>query len=259
MIEFQNATIYQEQNKVLENFSLNIKSDENIAIIGPNGSGKSTFLKCITKELHPLHKEPPAIKVNGKNRWSIEELRKILGMVSSDLIKKFPQNFTVKEVVLSGFLGSLGVYSHQNPTKKQKQCVEKIAEKMQFTDLIEKPIKALSSGQTQKIFLARAYVHSPQCYILDEPTNALDIKEKQNFLAQLRQVINQEKSQVLLVTHDISEIIPEITRIIFIKNGEIIQDLPKEKALNKEHIESLFETRITKVQKNTQNFYQVIY
>src|SRR5688572_11903334 len=108
LLSFQNITVMRGEKRVLDRFSLDIGSGENVAIIGPNGCGKSTLIKTISRELYPLAVDGASVRLLGKDRWHIFELRTHLGLVSNDLVAAYSRDFTGREAILSGFFGSVG-------------------------------------------------------------------------------------------------------------------------------------------------------
>src|SRR5262245_20187022 len=110
LLSFRNITVMRGAKRVLDGFSLDIGSGENVAIIGPNGCGKSTLIKTISRELYPLAVEGASVRLLGQDRWNIFDLRKHLGLVSNDLMASCTRDFTLRETILSGFFGSVGIW-----------------------------------------------------------------------------------------------------------------------------------------------------
>ena len=89
LLEFSNLTVYRDLTRVLDRFSLTIPAGQNIAILGPNGSGKSTLIKLVTRELYPVVAPGAVLRVLGRDRWVLSELREHLGIVTNDLMATF--------------------------------------------------------------------------------------------------------------------------------------------------------------------------
>src|SRR5206468_7640174 len=98
LLEFANLTVYRDQTRVLDNFSLSIPAGQNVAILGPNGSGKSTIIKLITRELYPVVTPGSVLRVLGRDRWVLTELREHIGIVSNDLMAQCTRRITGREL-----------------------------------------------------------------------------------------------------------------------------------------------------------------
>ena len=111
LIHFENVTVQREARVVLHDVNLSIGQGEHVAILGPNGSGKSTLIKVISRELYPLLKpEPWSLRILGRDRWHLFDLRNHLGIVSNDWIEMCTRDYSGFEIVLSGFFGSVGIW-----------------------------------------------------------------------------------------------------------------------------------------------------
>src|SRR5438445_2234865 len=102
----------------LDDFSLRIGADEHVAILGPNGCGKSTLIKTITRECYPLFAEGSSVRILGQETWNILELRALLGIVSTDLMMTCTREISGRDIVLSGFFSSIGIWPHQDVTSE---------------------------------------------------------------------------------------------------------------------------------------------
>ena len=116
LLEFRNLTVYRDRTPVLEGFSLDIPAGQNVAILGPNGSGKSTLIKLVTRELYPVVAPGSELRLLGRDRWVLSELREHLGIVTNDLMATCTRRITARELVLSAFFGSIGLWPHQTVT-----------------------------------------------------------------------------------------------------------------------------------------------
>jgi iron complex transport system ATP-binding protein len=223
----------------LEDISLRIEAGEHVCILGPNGCGKSTLIKTITRECYPTVGEKSSISILGRERWNIFELRSLLGIVSPDLLGSCTTDATGRDVVLSGFFSSTRIFPHHQPDPRQLALAERALERMGVAHLANRAVARMSSGEAKRTLIARALVHDPQTLLFDEPSNALDIAAQLQLREAMRQLA-QSGIAILLVTHHVSEIIPEIERVILLREGRILADGPKAQILTSEKMSALF-------------------
>ena len=233
----------------LDDISLRIEAGEHVCILGPNGCGKSTLIKTITRECYPVVREGSSISILGRERWNIFELRSLLGIVSPDLLGACTTDATGRDVVLSGFFSSTRIFPHHHPDPAQLALADRALERMGVAHLAGRSVARMSSGEAKRTLIARALVHDPRALLFDEPSNALDIAAQLQLRAAMRELA-QSGIAILLVTHHVSEIIPEIERVILLRDGRIIADGRKDEVLTSERISGLFGIRLRIVQQD---------
>lgn len=240
LIEFDHVVVDRDRQRALDDVSFSIHAGEHVAILGPNGSGKSTLIHAITRECYPRFAPPRCrLRLWGKEQWNLFELRALLGIVTNDLVARCTQPYTVEETVLSGFFSSIGVWPNHEVTQVMR---DRAAEAMHFFDvahLAGRLMKELSSGEARRAVFARALVNEPKALILDEPTNSLDIRAQHEVRDAMRKLAGNGVS-VILVTHHLPDIIPEIERIVTLRQGRITADGPKREILTGSRLSSLF-------------------
>jgi len=243
MLNIENATVVRGGKVILDNLSLSIADGEHIAIIGPNGSGKSTLIKLITRELYPLAGagQNPVVELFGRDRWDVFELRSQLGILSADLHKSFTDDEGLEplDVVLSGFFASKGVAGHQKVTSEMIDAARRAVTLAGADHLMAKLMHEMSTGEARRVLIARTLVAGPRAVILDEPTAGLDIASRRHFLHSIRSLTHHNKT-LILVTHHVEEIIPEIDRIVLMKDGLIFKDGKKADVLSSRNLSELF-------------------
>src|SRR5438093_3666925 len=175
LIEFEHVSIMRGETLALNDVSLKIGVGEHVAILGPNGCGKSTLIKTITRECYPLVREGSSVRIFGRDRWNIFELRQTLGIVSSDLMATCTRAVSGRDIVLSGFFSSIGIWPHQEVAAEMQERAERAMETMEVSHLAGRFTDEMSSGEARRMLLARALVHDPRALILDEPSAALDL------------------------------------------------------------------------------------
>ena len=239
LLELENVTVMRGERAALKNISLRIKSGEHVCILGPNGCGKSTLIKTITRECYPLAKEGSAMRILGRERWDIFELRAHLGIVSPGLLASCTTDATGRDVVLSGFFSSTRIFPHQHPDSNHLERANAALARLGISHLSERPLLQMSSGEAKRTLIARALVHQPETLLFDEPSNALDIAAQFQLRETMRQLARSGLA-ILLVTHHVSEIIPEIDRVILLQEGQIVADGRKQNVLTEQNLRNLF-------------------
>jgi iron complex transport system ATP-binding protein len=227
------------EKTVLHDITLRIQAGEHVAILGPNGCGKSTLIKTITRECYPLNREGSSLKIFGREAWNIFELRPLLGIVSNDLMSTCTRDITGLEAVLSGFFSSIGIQPYHHVTEAMLAKAREVLDLLEVPHLADRFMDELSSGEGRRILIARAMVHDPLALLLDEPANSLDVHATLELRALLRKLA-QSGIGILVVTHHLPDIIPEITRVILLKDGRIFADGSKAELLTSERLTHLF-------------------
>jgi iron complex transport system ATP-binding protein len=255
IFDIQHATVYREGSCVFSDFSFALYEGEQAAIIGPNGSGKSTLLKLLSGEVHPLPLDETSIRLFSKERWNVWDVRKRLGIVSHDLQHQYMEHVTGLNVVLSGYYASIGIYGHQDFTSVQISRAYLVMEELGIGFLTDRKFSEMSTGEQRRCLLGRALVHDPIALVLDEPTSGLDLTATFHYLDVVRRHMKKGKT-VLLVTHHIHEIPPEVERIVLLKQGKILQDGEKRSLLTEANLSALFECPVSLAQAN--GWYQTL-
>jgi iron complex transport system ATP-binding protein len=240
-LELRAVTAYLGPRPVFENLSLQLFPGEHTVILGPNGSGKSSLIKLLCRSLYPVVQPGSWLRIFGSDTVNLWALRSRIGVVSEHLQAHYSGGVRGRDVVLSGFFGSVGLGRSQEPSAAQQQRVAELMAELHLADLAERPFRELSDGQRRRLLLARALVHDPEVLVLDEPTNGLDLKARHQLLAILRQLARRGTT-LLLVTHQIEAIIPEISRCLLLRQGQLVADGPAAELLQAGPLSALFDT-----------------
>ena len=239
LLEFQNVNVWLGTQQVLHSLSITLGEGENIAILGPNGAGKSSFIKTVVRELYPDANAPGTVfRIRGEEVWEVFELRSTIGVVSNDLQFTFTREITGREVVLSGFFSSIGLFN-QTITPAMDRKVDEVLAFLEIGHLADRTMTGMSSGESRRLLIGRALVNNPKTLILDEPTNSLDLHALHTFRQTIRKVA-QSGTGIILITHNIHDIIPEISRVVLMKDGRFVKDGRKPEILNDKEIGRLF-------------------
>lgn len=244
LLELENVTVVRGGRRALDGINLTIPAGQNVAILGPNGCGKSTLVKLIDRELYPRANEG-SLRILGRERWLVSELRAALGIVTNDLQAAIDPETTALNAVVSGFTGKLGVYWDEG-TEERFAAAQVALDAAGAGAFAERAVGTLSSGEARRVLIARALAHDPGALLFDEPTTSLDIVSAHALMGTLRRLATGEKPKsIVLVTHHLEEIIPEIDRVIMLKRGHILLDGPREEVMTADNLSELFETAIS--------------
>lgn len=250
-LDLHAATVMREGNRLLDNIDLRIPHGMHTALLGPNGSGKSTLVKLVERRLYPLARDPdgrhqPHVRLFGRERWHIAELRTLIGVVSADVQRDFvdENDLSAWEAVVSGFFAARGLGLDHTVDARQRQLVVDALQRMGVSHLAQRVIGSLSTGEARRVLIARALVHQPRVLLLDEPCAGLDMASRRRFLADLR-ALAQGGTTLVLVTHHVEEILPEIERVVLLRDGRIQADGAKTQLLTDARLSALFEMPVT--------------
>ena len=254
IVDIHNATVYRGNTRVFAEFSLSLQAGQHTAILGPNGAGKSTLLKLLSQELYPVYGDDTWVHLFGRDRWNVWELRARLGIISNDLHSDYAGHVRGLDVVLSGFYSSIGTYDYQRFSPGQLAHCERIIAELDLDNIKQRPFGAMSTGQQRRFLLARALIQEPVALVLDEPTSGLDLKATFQYLRYIRRLMRRHRT-VVLVTHHIHEIPPEIERVVLLDKGVIVADGEKSTLLSDARLSELFGIPLKVVSAN--GYYQV--
>jgi iron complex transport system ATP-binding protein len=248
-IEFENIHVQRENTMALRGITFSVAAGEHAAILGPNGSGKSTLIKVITRECYPRYPEASRVRIWGRETWGLFDLRALLGIVTNDLVETCTKPYSALETALSGFFGSIGIWPNHHVTADMEEKARAALKFFDVEHLADHPLTELSSGEARRVVFARALVHDPKALLLDEPSNSLDVRAQHEVREAMRKLA-QSGVSILLVTHHLPDIIPEIDRIIALKNGAIFCDGTKNEVLNDVRMTELFDHDVSIDRKN---------
>ena len=239
LLTIANARVMADEACILDLPALSIRPGENTAILGANGSGKSTLVKLITRQLYPLY--GAEVRIFGADSWNIFDLRKLLGIISSSMQLDFDADPPLEtlDCVISGFFAARGLWAHNEVTPEMRDLSRDALEEVGAAHLMGRSMASLSTGEARRVLIARALAHRPRALLLDEPCAGLDPAARHHFLDMLRTVA-RGGTTLLLVTHHIEEILPEIGRIVMLREGRIERDGAKQNLLTGDVLTRLF-------------------
>ena len=256
IVDLKHVYVARGKNVVLHDLSLLINPGENIAILGPNGCGKSTLLKTITCDVYPLVRPETSVSIMGRQRWDLTTLKRRMGVVTADLPGRQTLSTSGIDAILTGFFSSSTLWPNLHVTAQMRQHAEHILFRVGAENLREKLVGEMSAGQQRRIMIGRAIAGTTstdegcvQMLLLDEPSNALDIGAQHDLQKMLRSLA-QRGTAILLITHHISDILPEINRIVMMREGRIVADGTKANLLNEQRMSDLFGREIQMSERN---------
>jgi molybdate transport system ATP-binding protein len=249
-ISVENITCRLQDRLLLQNSSWRVHSDEHWAILGPNGAGKSTFVRALwggvpllkgkilfhfsdsKAEAHPLSQREAIGYVSFETHHRLmehEEMQEDLRAFAN----KTDEVTTTRDVIYSSIL------ANRTLTPEEEARCREIADLLEIGPLLQKNITSLSTGEMRKTLIARALIKAPKLLILDEPFDGLDENARRSLSESINHLMTGSV-RVILVVHRLEEIVPHITHVLFIKEGQLFMQGPKEYLLTSENISQLY-------------------
>ncbi|MGA2569704.1 MAG: ABC transporter ATP-binding protein [Terracidiphilus sp.] len=243
-LEMRHVDVARGERVVLHGVNLHIRAGEHVAILGPNGCGKSTLILAMTCQLYPIVRPGMHLRIFGRERWDLTELRRHFGVVSAGPMgSELPGERTAVtcglDAVIAGFFSASTLWPNLHVTDEMRSRAREALARMEAAHLATQLVGAMSAGEKRRILIARALVHRPQQLLLDEPSNALDLAAQRELRETLRGLA-REGTGLVMVTHHLGDILPEIERIILMRDGRIVADGPRDELLTEARLSELF-------------------
>jgi len=242
-LELRQVNVARGDRVVLHDINLNIRTGEHVAILGPNGCGKSTLILTMTCQIYPMVQPEMKVRIFGRERWDLTELRRHFGVVGTELPGERTAVTTGLDAVIAGFFSASTLWPNLHVTEEMRARAWEALERIEATRLAGQMVGTMSAGEKRRIVIARALVHRPRQLLLDEPSNALDLAAQRELRDTLRRLA-QEGTGLVLVTHHLGDILPEIERIIMMRDGRIVGDGPRQELLTEARLSELFHTPV---------------
>jgi iron complex transport system ATP-binding protein len=242
-LELRQVNVARGQRIVLHNVNLSIRTGEHVAILGPNGCGKSTLILSMTCQIYPIVEPGMRVHIFGRERWDLTDLRKHFGVVGADLPGERTAVTRGIDAVVAGFFSASTLWPNLHVTEEMRERAGEALARLEATHLAEQLVGAMSAGEKRRILIARALVHRPRQLLLDEPSNALDLAAQRDLRETLRRLA-AEGTGLVLVTHHLGDILPEIERIILMRDGQVVADGPRAELLTEATLSELFHTPV---------------
>ena len=242
-LEMREVNVARGERVVLHNIALNIDAGEHVAIMGPNGCGKSTLILAMTCQIYPMVRPGMHLRIFGRDRWDLTELRKQFGVVGADLPGERTAVTSGLDAVIAGFFSASTLWPNLHVTEEMRDRATEALERMEASHLAGQLVGTMSAGEKRRIVIARALVHRPRQLLLDEPSNALDLAAQRELRETLRRLA-RDGTGLVLVTHHLGDILPEIERVILMRGGRIVGDGPRMELLTETRLSELFRTPV---------------
>jgi iron complex transport system ATP-binding protein len=242
-LEMRNVNVARGERIVLHEVNPSIRSGEHVAILGPNGCGKSTLILTMTCQIYPMVVPGMHVRIFGRERWDLTQLRKRFGVIINDLPGERTAVTTGLDAVTAGFFSASTLWPNLHVTDEMRSRAWEALDRMEARHLSDQLVGEMSAGEKRRIVIARALVHRPHQLLLDEPSNALDLAAQRELRETLRRLV-AEGTGLILVTHHLGDILPEVERVILMRDGRIIADGPRNELLTEPRLSELFNAPI---------------
>ena len=239
LLHYENVCFRRDGRPILDNVNWHIEEGEHWALLGLNGAGKSPLLSMI-----PAYQIPTTgtLRVFGHEfgKYAWPKIKSRLGFVSSALgqFQSTLDKQVVEDVIISGAFSSIGIYQEVAPDVRERG-MQLLAE-FGVSHLEGHRFHTLSAGEQRRVLLARSIMANPDLLILDEPCSGLDLLAREQFLRTVANLVAEQQTPIIYVSHQIEEILPAITHVAILREGKMIYAGPKHAVLTDENLSDVF-------------------
>lgn len=221
VVDLRGVSVIRSGTLLLDGVDWRIGPGERWVLLGPNGSGKTTLMAVASTYLWPSRGEV-AVLGRAVGTVDIRELRRSIGIVSAALEARIPGQISALEVVLAGATGAIAPWWERHGARVRGKAREML-ELVECSALSERRFELLSSGEKQRIQIARALMPDPSLLLLDEPAAGLDLGAREQ-LALLLSALNDDPrlAAIVVVTHHVEEIAPGTTHALVLRGGRVV-------------------------------------
>jgi len=240
VLSLRDVTLVREGRSILNNISWKVGANERWVVLGRNGCGKSTLMKIGSLYLHPSSGD---IEVLGEKlgRTDVRSLRKRIGVASSGMADQLRSDLIATDVVMTAKNAALEPWWHtydDDDRQRARDCLDR----MEIGRLADRSFATLSSGEKQRVLLARTLMPQPGLLLLDEPTAGLDLAGREDLVRTLGVLAaGTDTPATVLVTHHVEEIPEGFTHVLMLREGEVLTSGPLEEVLNEANLSECFE------------------
>ncbi len=238
VLELDNVSRVIDGRVVVDRVSLSVRSHEHWIVIGPNGGGKSTVLKMAALQMHP---STGRVIVLGTELGTadIRSLRASIGLSSAGLVDQLRGSLTGEEIVRCGRFGALEPWWHSYEPEDTERATD-LLHQVGVPHAVDQSFATLSSGERQRVLLARSLMARPAVLLLDEPTAGLDFIGREQLIGSLDQLAADGAPATVLVTHHVEDIPPSSTHLLALADGRAVASGPIDDILDESLLGELF-------------------
>lgn len=243
VLALNGVDLVRDERTILHQVDWRVRRHERWVVLGPNGSGKTTLFRLATLYIHPSR---GTIEVLGERlgRTEVRELRRRLGFTSAALADMLKPTLKVEDVVVTGRYADLAPWWHTY-TDEDRAKARQLLSRFGCDRLSGATFDTLSSGERQRVLLARTLMNDPALWLLDEPTAGLDLGGREQLVGLLGRVTaDPDAPTTVMVTHHVDEIPPGFTHVLLLKDGRVMAAGPIDDTLTADLLSSCFEIRL---------------
>ncbi len=242
-LSLRDVTLVREGRAILDNVSWDVAPNERWVVLGRNGCGKSTLMKIASLYLHPSSGE---VEVLGEKlgRTDVRSLRKRIGVASSGMAEQLRSDLAATDVVMTAKNAALEPWWHTYDDA-DRQRARACLDRMEIGRLADRSFATLSSGEKQRVLLARTLMPEPGLLILDEPTAGLDLAGREDLVRTLGVLAaGVETPATVLVTHHVEEIPEGFTHVLMLREGQVLSAGTLDDVLTEANLSECFEMKL---------------
>lgn len=243
VVELLGVSVKYEEKTILGPLDLEISSSDRWVVLGPNGSGKTSLIKILSLYRYPT---TGSVKVLGET-WGatdVRQLRQRIGLASSSLRDQFRSDILGLDIVMTARHAALETWWHEYSEADRENAMDCLA-RIGAEALADRKFHTMSSGEQQRVQLARTLMGEPGLLLLDEPTAGLDLVGREQLVSSLASVASDPQTPAtLLVTHHTDEIPPGFTHGLLLQRGKPLACGPINEVLTADSLSECFELRL---------------
>ena len=239
-LELDSIVFERDGRRILDDISLSVDTGQHWLVLGANGSGKTTLLRIAAMYEHP---SAGSVSVLGETfgRTDVRRLRRRVGYASAALASQFRSALTATEIVMTAKFAALEPWWHQYDDadrSRARDCLDRLG----VAAFAERSLGTLSSGEQQRVLLARTLMNDPEVILLDEPSARLDLGGREQLVAALADLAAQHDGPpIVLVTHHVDEVPEGISHALLLRDGRLTTQGPIDTALTAESLSECFD------------------
>lgn len=239
VLRLSNVAFTRARNPILRGVDWEVREGERWVVLGPNGAGKTTIMRMLAAREHP---SAGSVEVLGQRLGAVDvwELRGRIGFVSSAMINAIVPGDRVLNIVVNGVFGTTG-RTHSEVEEVDLKRAGDLLDVLSIAALADREFFTLSTGEKQRVCIARALMPDPELLVLDEPATGLDLGGREQLLSALNELASFAGAPAMvIVTHHVEEIPPGTTHALLLREGQVAAAGPASQVLTSEHLSAAF-------------------